>query len=319
MKNRKHKLITVSILISLTSIAIYIINRIIAASALVKNLLPVRQDSTYFDWRFGKIYYSKHGNGKPLLLIHDLSPAGSGYEWKSMIDSLATNHTVYCIDLLGCGRSDKPNITYTNFLYVQLINDFIKQVINQQTDVIATGLSSSFLITACNMEPERFDRIMLINPTDLAKLNQIPTKKRKLAKVLLELPLIGTLLYHTIISRNNIELAFTEKYLYNPFHMNTTDVSTYYEAAHRGNGHGKYLLSSIAGNYTCFNICHALHSINNSIYIIGGSDEPDIRETCALYAALNPSIEYEFISRTKHFPQLEAPQSLLKQIYIFFA
>ena len=66
------------------------------------------------------------------------------------------------------------------------------------------------------------------------------------------------------------------------------------------------------------NITHALKNVNNSIYILGGSAEEGIRETLALYTALNPSIETELISKAKHLPQLETPVEVLERIRIFF-
>ena len=159
---------------------------------------------------------------------------------------------------------------------------------------------------------------MLINPEDLAKLNQIPNKKSKFVKCMIELPLIGTLLYYMVTSHSNTELLFTEKFLYNPFHENHHDIDAYYEGAHRGNGNGKYLLSSLVGNYVNLNITHALKSINNSIYIIGGALEDGIQETLALYTALNPSIETELLPKAKHLPQLETPVAVLERIKIFF-
>mgnify|MGYP006876732051 CR=1 FL=1 len=47
---------------------------------------------------------------------------------------------------------------------------------------------------------------MMINPTDLAKLNKIPDKRSRFLKRMIELPLVGTLLYHTLTGRSNIEL-----------------------------------------------------------------------------------------------------------------
>ena len=80
----------------------------------------------YYHWRFGDIYYTKKGKGSPILLIHDMLPGGSGYEWGKIEDDLALEHTVYNLDLPGCGRSEKSGITYTNFVYVQAIcNHFI--------------------------------------------------------------------------------------------------------------------------------------------------------------------------------------------------
>ena len=201
---------------------------------------------------------------------------------------------------------------------MQLITGFIKNIIGCPTDVIASGLSGSLVITACNTVPECFKKIMLINPEDLSKLNKIPNKKSKFVKCMLEVPLIGTLLYHTVTNRSNIELLFTEKLLYNPFHENHQDIDAFYEGAHRGKGDGKYLLSSLVGNYVNLNITHALKNVNNSIYILGGSAEEGIRETLALYTALNPSIETELISKAKHLPQLETPVEVLERIRIFF-
>lgn len=317
MKNSKKKLITISILTTLSGVAIYAVNRFISATSVMKNLLQT-EESQYYHWQFGKVFYTKKGTGKPLLLIHDLQCSSSSYEWKNLIETLSKEYTVFAIDLLGCGRSDKPRITYTNFLYVQLITGFIKNIIGCPTDVIASGLSGSFVITACNTVPECFKKIMLINPEDLSKLNKIPNKKSKFVKCMLEVPLIGTLLYHTVTNRSNIELLFTEKLLYNPFHENHQDIDAFYEGAHRGKGDGKYLLSSLVGNYVNLNITHALKNVNNSIYILGGSAEEGIRETLALYTALNPSIETELIFKAKHLPQLETPVEVLERIRIFF-
>lgn len=317
MRKHKYKLLTISILITVSTIAIHIINRIINASATIKNLLH-SDETSYYDWRFGKVYYTKQGSGSPILLIHDITPYGSDYEWKNLINTLSAKHTVYTLDLLGCGRSDKPKITYTNFLYVQLITDFVKNIIGEKTNVIASGLSASFTIMTCLNDKDVFDKIMLVNPEDLAVLNQTPTKQSKIAKFLLELPIIGTLLYNIITAKPNVELLFTEKFLYNPFRIEHNAVDTYYESAHKENGNGKYLLSSIIGKYIYCNVAHALKEIDNSIFLIGGETKDGIQETLELYRSLNRAVEVEVIPKSKQMPQLETPEQLMEIIRIFF-
>lgn len=317
MKHSK-KLVTLSVLTTMSGAAIYFLNKTLDTAAIRKNLLAATEKEI-FSWQFGDIFYTKKGTGTPMLLLHDLHCASSGREWQYIEDTLAQDHTVYTLDLLGCGRSDKPAITYTNFLYVQLIVTFIKQVIGCPTDVIASGLSGSFVVTACNTAPKCFGRIMMINPTDLAKLNKIPDKRSRFLKRMIELPLVGTLLYHTLTGRSNIELLFTESYYHNPFHRSPEDVDAFYESAHLQSSAGKYLFASLAGNYVNLNIGHALKHIDNSIFLIGGEEEPGIAETFALYTALNTSIETQILPKTKHMPQMEAPQALLDQIQIFFA
>ena len=142
MKKNKHRLLTVSALISLTSTSIFFINKAISASAVIKNLLKGNPRILWL--AFWKDSLQNTRKWFSLLLIHDVSPCCSTDEWKYLCDALAVDHTVYSIDLLGCGCSDRPKITYTNFLYVQLITDFIHNVIKKKTDVITSGLSGSF-------------------------------------------------------------------------------------------------------------------------------------------------------------------------------
>ena len=125
----KHKIKTFIILSGLTTASIHVINRIQYSLYTVKNYLRY-PNNNYYEWRFGKIRYIKKGSGTPILLIHDLTVGSSVYEFNKIIDTLSTNHEVYAIDLLGYGLSDKPNMTYTNYLYVQLIIDFIKNIVN---------------------------------------------------------------------------------------------------------------------------------------------------------------------------------------------
>ncbi len=173
MKKNVQRLLTISILTSMTGAGIFAINKLINASAVIRNALH-NKSQYFYDWKFGRIHYTIEGSGSPLLLLHDLSPASSSVEWKFLKKQLAKDHTVYCMDLLGCGCSDRPKITYTNFLYVQLITDFIKAVIKQPTDVLTSGLSGSFAVMACKNDSSIIRRIMMINPEDLAVLNQIP-------------------------------------------------------------------------------------------------------------------------------------------------
>jgi len=317
MKKTRHRLLTFSILITLSVAVIHIINKLISASANLKNLLKTKSGS-FYTWRFGNIFYTKQGSGPPLLLVHDLTSSSSSEEWTRIVPALSQKYTVYTLDILGCGRSDKPKMTYTSFLYVQLLTDFVKNIIGQRTDVIASGLSGSFTVMTCANNDNTFGKIMLVNPESLTSLSKSPSKQSTIAKYLLELPLLGTLVYNILVAKPNVELLFTEKYLYNPFQTEQSMVNIYYEAAHLQRGNGKYLLSSIIGRYINCNIAHGLKSIDNSIFIVGGEAKEGINETVALYSSLNPSIEQEIIPATKHLPQHEAPEKLLELIRIFF-
>ena len=180
--NTKNKIMTLLALSAGGAAATALFNKYIKITAVSKNLMSEPHPLCY-KWRLGNIHYTKIGNGRPLLLVHDLNFASSGYEWTLLVDKLKQNYTVYTIDLLGCGRSEKPNLTYTNYLYVQLLCDFIKSEIGHRTNIIATGESAALAIMACNNSPELFDQLMLVNPDSLASCSQIPGKNAKFYKL----------------------------------------------------------------------------------------------------------------------------------------
>ena len=318
MKDSKHKILTLAALTTIAAGIVHISNRVIVASSQLKEMLDF-SNHNYYNWRFGKIYYTKKGSGSPLLLIHDTMPGGSGYEWSRVEDQLALEHTVYTIDLLGCGRSEKAGITYTNFLFVQIICDFIKNVIKEKTDIIASGFSCSFVTTAAAYDKENINKIMFINPVSLVYLSKTPTQKDKIFKFLIEIPVFGTLIYHIIVSRETISDLFLDNLYYNPFHADRDIMDAYYEAAHKGGYYAKYLYSSQSAKYMNINIRHALESLDNSIYIVEGEDEPNGNSIVDDYRRINPAIETAVISCSKHFPHIENAEGFLEQVGTFFA
>lgn len=312
----KNKIITSCLITSATVSSIALINKFIFLSSN-KEYLSTR-DRLSYEWRFGSISYTKNGSGKPILLIHDLIPGSSDTEWKNILKRLSKKHTVYTLDLLGFGRSDKPAMTYTNYLYVQLITDFVKSVIGKRTDVIASGSSAGIAVMTCCNDKSLFDRIMLVNPDSIKQTSQIPGKKTKILKNLIECPIIGTMLFNIMMSKAFLKKEFAPRYFSNSGYFNKNLLDSFYEAAHLGGYNAKYIYSSIKGYYTNFILSHKLAEIDNSIYIAGGINESNIRQTISGYQALNPAIESSLVGNSKHFPQIENPQIFLQLCEFFF-
>lgn len=290
---------------------IHLINRFIDATAGMKHILDA-DNGDYYDWKDGKIYYTKRGSGSPILFIHDLNPISSSYEWCRFAKRLERNHTVYTLDLLGCGNSDKPYLTYTNYLYVQLITDFVKNVIGEETDVISTGISVSFVALADSIDHKLFKHIITINPPLPSSFCKMSGRHLFLKKKLLELPIIGTFLYNIKTYEKNIQQVFHDNYFARPHLVSSKMLDAYYEAAHINHSHGKYLMASIEGHYIDNSIVHVLKKIQTPFYIVESRNMPNDVSITNAYTKLNPSIETVFLSNTKLLPQLEAPDKLLE-------
>ncbi|MBD5464859.1 MAG: alpha/beta hydrolase [Lachnospiraceae bacterium] len=314
----KSKLKKIGILSILVTITLYIINRAIYSITTVKEILKGKENK-YYEWRFGKIRYTVAGTGKPVLLIHDLTPGSSGYEFYKITDELTTTNQVFVIDLLGYGLSDKINITYTNFLYVQLISDFIKNVIGKKTDVITSGDSSTIAIMACHNNPDLIDKMIFINPQDISKLNQIPSNGTKILKLLIEFPILGTFVYNLLTNKTSITKSFINEYFYNKDLVRIGDIEAYTEAAHSKDFHSKYAISSYIGRYTNINILHALKEIDYSMFIIEGKEENKSEEIPVGYLNYNHAIEVSYIKETKHLPHLEKPEEVINHIKMYMS
>lgn len=291
----------------------YTYNRFVAATSTKKNMLPT-QNGVYYSWKQGNIFYTKTGNGSPILLVHDTNSASSSIEWSKITAKLKKNHTVYTIDLLGCGLSDKPGISYTNYMYVQLITSFIKEVIGTKTDIVASNMSASFIIMANHMDDTIINKIILINPVSMKTLEYIPDKQSKMKKFLINVPLVGTFLYNLLMSSSRIDYHFRSTYYYRPQLISFKTEDAYYESAHMDNSSGKYLFSSILGNYMNLNIGHAVEKTNKKIYIIGSKDINNNISTIEEYQNLNPKIKVTYVSNCKLYPQLEIPEKVCQII-----
>lgn len=312
MSDNFKKILTVS---AATITGMYCINRLIDHTTTSKNLLDDSK-GTYYSSKQGNIFYTKYGKGTPVVLIHDFHPASSGAEWDQLVKKLRHDHTVYTLDLLGCGRSDKPWITYTNYLYVQTLNEFIKNVIQKPTDVVATGFSGTFAIMAKAFENNFIKKVILVNPVSLSSCKEQPNVIKKAFKSILEFPIIGTSLYNFLMNRTNIHIMFAEKYYYHSSLISSKLENVYVESAHKSKSAGKYLLASIKGSYLYADISKAICNLEN-IYIISSREEKENLSITKEYLKQNKNIEITHISNSRYLPQQEVPEKFYEAISMF--
>lgn len=308
-KNTKNILFTLGV----SAAVIYSYNKFVETTATKKNLLT-DDHGEYFLWKENDIFYTKTGSGSPLLLIHDADASASSVEWSKIIRRLEKKHTVYCIDLLGCGRSDKPALDYTNYLYTQLITSFIKDVIGEKTNVIATNMSASFVIMANHMDETLFEKMIFINPIPLKQLDAIPDENTKLKKKLVDLPFIGTFIYNVMTSSTKIDESFRTRYYAKPQLISSQMEDIYYESAHTDGSNGRFLYSSMLGNYLNNGVTHALKKINIPTLIIGSKEMKKYALALDDYHKINSNIEIMRISNGNLYPHLEIPDKIVSII-----
>ncbi len=91
-----------------------------------KNVSPEFPYESRFEQVLGsRMHYVEVGKGDPILFLHG-NPTSS-YLWRNVIPHLKPLGRVIAVDLIGMGKSDKPEIGYTFVEHSRYLEAFIKQ------------------------------------------------------------------------------------------------------------------------------------------------------------------------------------------------
>ena len=82
--------------------------------------------SNYIEVHGSKLHYVDEGSGDPILFLHG-NPTSS-YLWRNIIPHVTANARAIAPDLIGMGRSDKPDIEYRFFDHVKYVEGFVEEL-----------------------------------------------------------------------------------------------------------------------------------------------------------------------------------------------
>lgn len=284
-----------------------------------------REECRIYSGRFGDIYYKHYGSGSPVLLLHSLDPSANMSEWISTALELAKSHSVYVIDLPGCGFSDKSVLDYSIYMYALAVNDFIKNRICRHHDsasgIYAAAASTSAAILICGslIAPKLYSGLAFVNPQSMENTYCNASTRLEFAKALRAVyntPVIGSFLYNLQYSRKAImdRLAGMEG-LDDAAKNKLAD--SMYEAAHTGGHYGRFLLGSIHGNLLNTDTKHMLEKLQIPVLVVTGTEDRQAKKALSAFDLDREnisSITLEGISA----PQLECPDKLALALNRFF-
>lgn len=101
------------------------------------------------------------GEGPPLLLIHGLASRGEDYA--PIMPALAKHHRLYVPDLLGFGKSDRPDIEYSVAEEAETIRGYVDAKGIAQCDVMAASMGGWIALKFAAEHPERVRRLVLVD------------------------------------------------------------------------------------------------------------------------------------------------------------
>lgn len=143
-----------------------------------------------------KINYIKKGKGKAVLIIPGWGATIETY--MSIINSVSTYATVYCLDIPGFGKSQEPNYSWNLNDYVSFIVKFIESQNMEELDLIGHSNGGRIIIKLATIKNTKFkiNKIILIASAGIVHkktlLKKIKIYSYKLCKRILKIKFIET-------------------------------------------------------------------------------------------------------------------------------
>ncbi len=81
--------------------------------------------SQYVDVHGSQIHYVEEGSGDPILFLHG-NPTSS-YLWRNIMPHVQGHGRCIAMDLIGMGKSDKPDLEYNFFDHAKYVEGFIEK------------------------------------------------------------------------------------------------------------------------------------------------------------------------------------------------
>lgn len=265
--------------------------------------LPAAAES--WRWRGHRIATYRRGQGPPTVLVHSIHAAASAHEMGELLGRLAADRAVHAYDLLGFGASARPRLAYRADLYVDLLGDFLAEVVGEPADVVASSLSGGHALQAACRWPEHFRSLVLVNPTGLVTLADGRGPGRRLAEAAFRAPVVGDALFGALVSRPS--LAWYDRKAYRDPRLVASLLDQQWATAHQPNA--RYAPAAFLGNSLATNVARALRRLAVPALAVwtppSGFQDTDAESRA--FAHLNPHLDTRTLEDCGAVPHQERP------------
>lgn len=176
----------------------------------------------FWQWQEHKIYYVQagagHGDRPPLLLVHGFG--ASTDHWRKNIHELQADFEVWVIDLLGFGRSAKPDQPYSGQVWRDQLHAFIQTVIGRPAVIAGNSLGGYASLCVAADHPESVAGIVLLNSAGpfaetppQAPPNPLQAALRQTIQTVMLQPFPSWLLFQYVRQRRNIRKTLAQVYV----------------------------------------------------------------------------------------------------------
>lgn len=117
--------------------------------------------SSYAQLKDGRMFYAHDGSGQPVILLHPLGT--SSWVWHMVQPILARQFSVYALDMLGAGDSEKPpRADYSLETHAHNVVAFMDAMKLPTAYIVGNSIGACLTINEAGKHPERVTRAVLI-------------------------------------------------------------------------------------------------------------------------------------------------------------
>jgi pimeloyl-ACP methyl ester carboxylesterase len=273
-------------------------------------------ETRYYRWRGGDLAYAVAGEGEPLLLVHGIYAGASSFEFRKNFEELSRGFRVYALDLLGCGRSERPRRRYRPEDVTSQVEDFAREEIGGQAHLVANSLSAALVVPAAVRSPRLFKKLVLICPTGYGTLDRPSGRLGDAVYGLFLAPVLGDTLYHAIVSRPGIRY-YLKNVAYHDDGLVTEDlVEEYYRTGH-GPG-ARYLPAAFVAGKLNFGVADLWSRVPHRALICWGQEATTAPASEAQrFVGRNPRAEPRFFRDAALLPHDERAETFNAEVEAF--
>ena len=271
-----------------------------------------------YAWRLGEISYQILGHGEPIVLLHSFGPGHDSEEWRTVAEILAHDYRVYAVDLLGWGLSHRPGITYDGEIYIEMVRDFLVDVVEERAILAAASLSAAYAVQVAVDHPERVAALALVTPCGIELHGDEPDIRDALLYGLLRLPIIGTSVLNIYTSRASIQHHLHREIFAAPERVDGSLVEHHPRSSHQPGSHSA--LAAYLCGYLNQPVENVLARLKVPLWIAWGSrsTSPPI-ETADLWIRQVPEAELEVFRDAGNLPHEERAARFCHRLGRFLA
>jgi pimeloyl-ACP methyl ester carboxylesterase len=258
-----------------------------------------------FQWRGHRIALTRHGEGKPVLLLHGIYPGASSLEWRHVVPALAQRYSVIAVDLLGFGHSDRPAARYTPGLYQALFGDLLARVVHEPCALVASGLSAAQLVALAGRDPRHIASMALVAPTGVAYMRDPAPSASATTRLLLGAPIVGKTVYNRLTSPTKLRRHLENVYVDD--RMVTPALVQHYVRMARQPG-GKHAIAALLSGKLNVDVRAALRRVRQPTQLLWGElARQNSVEHAHAFRVIKHDLEWSLIQDAGDRPHDERP------------